>query len=245
METGFTIFLTYQLEDAPASLSNNYGYSNTIHCAYLQKITTDNLNNKTLGLLFKRIDDFPFLADENSINGTGFTATKINALVQIVEGISDSENTITPSSSEWYKVDITNQIENHTIGTVISKNKLVKTKFFIDLKFLNDKYNLDYLNYTKKGTILKTMLFGEETIFFGNVTTDIKATLYTTDIPIVLPLNNYNSTTNPTWDGSKTIGITEIGIYDDNNNLVAIGKINKPIKKDSTIARTIAFQLDF
>ena len=89
------------------------------------------------------------------------------------------------------------------------------------------------------------MGYGEEAFFFGTVRTDIRATVYTTDIPIQLPLNEFNTTTNPTWNGVESVAISEIGIYDDNNNLVAIGKLNHPISKDATIARTIAFQLDF
>ena len=37
--------------------------------------------------------------------------------------------------------------------------------------------------------------------------------------------------------------ITEL--YDSNKNLVAIGKLNDPVAKDSTIARTIVFAIDF
>ena len=73
----------------------------------------------------------------------------------------------------------------------------------------------------------------------------LKATAYTTDIPIVMPLNQFNSTTNPTWDGSVPVSVSEVGIYDSVGNLVAIGKLNNPISKDSTIARTIVFAMDF
>ena len=59
------------------------------------------------------------------------------------------------------------------------------------------------------------------------------------------PLNEFNSTSNPTWDGLETVYISEIGIYDSNKNLVAIGKLNDPVAKDATIARTIVFALDF
>ena len=50
--------------------------------------------------------------------------------------------------------------------------------------------------------------------------------------------------TNETWDGTSSVEITEIGLYDTNKNLVGIAKFNNPISKDSTIARTLVFALD-
>jgi len=58
-------------------------------------------------------------------------------------------------------------------------------------------------------------------------------------------LSEFNSTTNPTWDGISSVAISEIGIYDEDKNLVAIGKLNNPIIKDSSITRTISFAIDF
>lgn len=245
MATGFTIFVTYQFEDTPASASTSYGYSTPIHCKNIQTITTDDLNGKSLGIYFSSINDLPFLADTGSTNGTGFTATKLIGLVQIVNGITDTGTTITPAASGWYKVDLTSQINNQVVGAVIDKNSLVNTLYNIEFSTLSNPYTLDYLNYPSVVASEDEMGFGEEAFFFGTMRSDIKATVYTTDIPIVLPLNNYNSTTNPTWDGVSTVSMSEIGIYDDNNNLVAIGKFNYPIDKNATISRTVAFQLDF
>lgn len=245
MASGFTVFVTYQFEDSPASASTSYGYASSIHCNYIQTITTNNLAGKALNMFFSGTDDLLFLADSGSTNGTGFTATKLNALVQIVNGISDTGTTIKPSSSGWFKVDVTDQINNHVVGDVINKDNLVNTLFNVEFNTLSDPYTLEYLNYPSNFATEDAMGFGEEAFFFGTVRTDIKATVYTTDIPIDLPLNSYNSTTNSTWDETTPVTISEIGIYDNNNNLVGIGKLNYPINKDSTIARTIAFQLDF
>jgi len=43
----------------------------------------------------------------------------------------------------------------------------------------------------------------------------------------------------------SSVAISEVGIYDENKNLVAVGKLNNPIIKDSTISRTISFAIDF
>lgn len=270
MGTGYTIFLTYQFEDSPASASTTYGYSKPIHCNYIQRITTDDIRGKALNMYFPFVNEFGFLADDESfnppiifnfnsiknLNGAGFTATRLNAIIQVVNGISDSTTTIKPSPESWFKVDLTDQLNNglltngviesgYTSGGAISRSVLSNTLFNIEFNTLNVPYRLDYLNYPSNVSDENEMGFGEEVFFFGSIKTDIKASVYTTDIPIVLPLNNYNSTTNPTWDGISTVAISEIGIYDDNNNLVGIGKLNYPINKNSTISRTILFQIDF
>jgi hypothetical protein len=245
MASGYTIFLTYQFEDSPASASTSYGYAPSIHCNYIQTITTDTLAGKALNMFFSSANDLPFFADTGSTNGTGFTATKLNAIVQVINGVSDSGTTITPSANGWFIVDLTDQINNHVLGAVIDKNSLVNTLFNIEFNTLTEPYTLDYLDYPSNVSSSDEMGFGEEAFFFGTVRSDIRATVYTTDIPINLALNTYNSTTNPTWDGVSPVAISEIGIYDDNNNLVGIGKLNYPINKDATIARTIAFEIDF
>jgi hypothetical protein len=79
----------------------------------------------------------------------------------------------------------------------------------------------------------------------GNVYTEIHADVYTTNLSLVLNLNEFNSSTNNTWNGISRVAISEIGIYDANKNLVAIGKLNDPLEKDDTIGRTIAFAIDF
>lgn len=248
MAAGFTIFCTYLFEsDVPYNMSTTYGYQTAIHCNYIQKLETDNLSGKALNLYFSSADDFMFLAHTGTTNGTGFTATRIYALIQIISEICGEDNpNVTPDPAKWMKYDLTDQILNHVIGQPIKKENLVNTLFKVDLNQTVPYYDLSYLDYpTSLSNDNNKLCFGEEAFFFGNVETDIKATVYTTEIPIVLPLNQYNSTTNPTWDGMSNVYITEIGIYDENNNLVAIGKLNTPISKDSGIARTILFALDF
>ena len=61
---------------------------------------------------------------------------------------------------------------------------------------------------------------------------------------MIMNLGDFNSSTNATWDG-QSVFASEIGIYDDNNNLVAIGKFNDPVEKNATLSRTILFAIDF
>lgn len=238
-----TIYITYSFGSIPYDSANSYGYSDSVHCNYINKLTTDDLLNKDISLYFNSADDFAFMSNATGVtSGDGWTATKVNLIAQIVEG------DIEPEADKWKIIDVTDQILGHTVGNIINKENLVESVLKLTQSDYNAAgfYNLDYLDYpTSVPTDENKLTFGEERYFFGNVRTDIEAIAYTTDISIPLPLNQFNSTTNPTWDGVSSVQLDEIGIYDDNGNLVAIGKLNSPISKDSTIARTIAFSLDF
>ena len=240
-----TVFVTYQFEGAPYSADTSYGYSTPIHCNYIEKIETESLDNSTISLIFDR-DEFPFLADNGDYNitgGTGWSAYKVNALIQIID---ETGSTVTADPAAWKILDVTDQTEGWVEGSALQRTGITTTLYTVSIQEVNaaDTYDLSYLNYP---TELQTdnLAWGEEAFFFGNVKSDIRATAYVTDISIVLPLGEFNSTTNPTWDGESAVSISEVGIYDDVGNLVAIGKLNNPISKDSTISRTILFAMDF
>ena len=253
MLTGYTVFFTYGFETVPYISGTSLGYSQSIHSNYIKKIKYDNLINKTLSFYFENPEEFSHL---NSLSGstyvgTGWTANKIYSIIQIVDNSDySSESEIKPIANGWKKFDLTDQLDSFVSGTThtITKTDLTEQLFTINLNRygLGETYTLEYLNYpTNLQADSNKLAFGEEVYFFGNVSTDIEAIPFTTEIPIQLPLTEFNSTTNKTWDGVSSVQITEVGIYDSENNLVAIGKLNNPISKDSTIARTILFAIDF
>jgi hypothetical protein len=248
--TGYTIYFTYKFS------GDDYHYSEAIHCNYINSLTVDTLANTDVNLYFNDINDFRFLADNYSVGGTGYTATIMYILLQVVDNsLFSSASAIQPAPDQWRIFDVTTQINNYTPGRISAVN-LVSTVFKISLNSYNSAgiYNLNtlnslspvnYLNYPQQGVSGSTLTFGEETVFFGNVSTDIEAIAESMEIDIPLPAGHYNTTTNLTWDGISEIYISEVGIYDINNNLVAIGKFNTPVSKDATISRTIVFGIDF
>lgn len=253
MAAGNTAFVSYIL--VPNGLQGKGNYSQAIHCNYIKKVdlgTTDPYV-QDIKIYFQDKNDFKFLFNgvdgTNNPQGLGFTANKIYALVQIVNNSSFSTyDDVKPDSTKWKQVDITDQVSGGT-PTFLTPDNITSVVFNISLlQYENSSvflpYNIDYLNYPSS-TEEDKLSFGYSTYFFGNVSTKIKADVYTTDLNINLSLNEFNSSTNKTWDGNETVYISEIGIYDSNKNLVGIGKLNDPVPKDSTIARTIVFALDF
>ena len=247
--TGNTLFITYGLS-SDLTNSKSYGYSDAVHCNYINKTTLNNINSE-ITLSFGNNDYFKFL--NNDLAGwTGFTATKFFAIVQLVDNsLFTSVNNIKPDSTKWKVYDLTSQTYGYVSGNLLSKTSFANVSFKISVNplYYNPKpfYTLDYLNYSD-ALSSNGLNFGDETFFYGNVTTDIEAIAYNTDLSISLPKGSFNASSNPTWVNTQPVLITEVGLYSENNGikeLVAIGKLNRPIKKDSNIQRSILFGIDF
>ena len=248
MIQNFTVFTTYILS------ATTIGYSTGIHCNYITPINidTDNFAIQEIVMNFSggitgATAPFKFLNSNITGNnaGTGFTANKIYAVVQT--GLTTID--LKPNPANWKLYDLTPQIlPAHVAGAPLTASELVNSIFKIPIGKINGTgfttYNLSYLNYPPVSAT--TLSFGDETYFLGNVSTEIHADVFVTEPPIILNLNEFNSSTNLTWQLIKPpVAISEIGIYDADKNLVAIGKLNDPITKDSSITRTILFALDF
>lgn len=245
-----TIFVTYLLESiGPFEEEVTYGYKTAVHCNYIQKITAEDFSDKTLSVSFNQEDEFRFMAGPNDLkqggNGYGWSSNVFNLLVQIIDGIDES---IKPEPDQWRKIDKTASINNFSQwnGRTIPPEELIKSIFLIrdDQYDQAPLYDLSYLNYPIQ-TDTNNLQFGEEVFLYGNVKAKISANIFTMTLNAILPLNEFNTSQNPTWEEGETVYITEIGIYDDDGTLLGIGKLNTPIDKNSNIQRTIEFKLDF
>jgi len=243
MANGYTIFTTYLLKPKLAS-----GYTPAIHCNYIAAtvLNTTTPDVEEVRIIFPEVNDFKFLSN-NISNGTGYTANYLYAIVQLVSGTTN----VQPDPTKWKYIDITSQISGHTAGAPITPTEMVQQVFKVALLNYDGfsgysiNTNINGINYPSNLPIADSELcFGDETFFLGNVTAEIHADVYTTDLSVILPLGQYNSTNNTTWDG-LSVFISEMGVYDGNNNLVAIGKFNDPVEKNANISRTILFAIDF
>jgi hypothetical protein len=89
--------------------------------------------------------------------------------------------------------------------------------------------------------------FGDETFFFGNLETDIKATIYKSLITCNVLPNKYINTSNPTFNPDQDkVAFTEMGVYDSDGDLVAIGKFSQPLtRKYNSDVLIIQATIDF
>ena len=61
-----------------------------------------------------------------------------------------------------------------------------------------------------------------------------------------IPPNQYNTSINPTYGNSgQNIHISELGVYDNIGNLVAMGKFITPIEKTNVTTIILEVALDF
>ena len=86
-----------------------------------------------------------------------------------------------------------------------------------------------------------------------NNTTEINSTIYFCRAPH----NKYNHSSNPTYLSSSTIRvknvntdppvayITTVGLYNSNNELLAVAKLSEPLRKDPTNEITLRVRLDY
>jgi len=247
-----TVFITYLLESNGGLQQNvTFGYKTPIHCNYIQRIETDDaITGKTVTMSFPDTEEFRFMRSSSEIvpanNGYGWTADKFYILMQVVDEIGDD---VVPIPDQWKKFDKTSSINNYSTwyDKAISPSDLKVSKFFITgSDYINNTlyYDLSYLNYPIS-TDNTNLQFGEEVFFYGNVKAKISATIHSMTINAILPLNEFNTSQNPTWTEGDTVYITEVGIYDEDGILLGVGKMNIPIDKDTNKYRTIEFKLDF
>ena len=85
--------------------------------------------------------------------------------------------------------------------------------------------------------------FGDEFFFYGNVSSDIMATIYELKAICNLPSNSFTNTKNPTWNDTYSPYISEIGIYDEDKDLIIISKLQSPQLRQGT--QQFVVQLDF
>jgi hypothetical protein len=229
------------------SSTTNYGYSTGIHCGYITKLYPQNLPQVTEFNIPS--NDLQFMQSSAGLTaGTGFNANTFKIIAQKVAIGSE------PNPALWIEYDYTPKLNNYGSwsATTIPPNNSGLAD--ITYTFTNAEYTAGtaYSAETYIGSLPTTsapntgLAFGEESILLGNINSDIKAVVYRTKIVQRLNFNQYNTSTNPTFsDGEDDVYVTEAGIYDDNNNLVAIGKLNNPIKKNGNKLFTLELDMDF
>jgi hypothetical protein len=260
LNVGETIWLTYMFTNTSGySSGNTYGYSDSLPCLKLFSIT--NTTNTTSNIKINIKDNFRFLRSdsvidlvvENPINGEGYTAQNLILLMQ------KTPSNVKPSPESWVAVDITPEIYSYPTfsGTTIAANAIRRSNtsgshFVINGDYYTGATNFDLNDY---GFDLPTLVqptrlnFGDEDFFFGNVDTSIGARSFKTSFICQMPIGSFNqSLQNATWVASgagNDVYVSEVAVYDDQQQIVAIGKLNRPLKKNNKTFLTLELAIDF
>lgn len=237
------LYLTYLL----ANSGMTSGYSTSLHCQnYLKIVKTPGMGNVQFrfpanGLPYMRA----LMSTTTSATTGGFFANQLYILAQKVT------SGVRPSPNLWKQINKTSDIINYSswANTTINPNDLEATTFELTLSAYTGASTYILNNFLTIPTIGQTdnLQFGDEVVFFGNLETNIKATAYKSTFLFTAPAAQFNSSVNPTYTAatSNSVYLSEVGIFDKNKNLVAIGKFQNPIQKKVTKTVLVELSIDF
>jgi hypothetical protein len=200
-------------------------FTESLHCNYYSVINGPDTGctTTTQNVAIRFGSEFPFLQD-GGVNG--FSANGMKILCQKVVG------DVRPDPTKWRMIDVTSDLTSTLSNGYITLQGLTGTTFEINLAnytaAATPTYNLS--TYIDIPTVGQTdiMNFGEEFYFYGNLQTDIEATIYEMKYLVTLGRNQFTNTTNPTWTSGTTSYISEIGLYNQEKELMIISKLQSP-----------------
>ncbi len=241
-----TCYVSYMFESDTDDFGvNGYGLQN--YFPYTMYKVADNRTNANFSFLSFNISPsrLPFLRSQAQLtSGTGWHATRFYVLVQV------RDIGLAPQPNQWKKIDITNRLIgfNTWQNTVIPSTAFSTTQPIIIDKALFDAaplFNInDNIQLPLNNEVDKLQL-GDEVFFFGTVTTDIEAITYKAKFTLFANFNQFNTSSNPTWEQGQPVAISEVGIYSVNDELVAVGKFANPVEKTNASPKVMRLNIDF
>jgi hypothetical protein len=257
LKSGYTYYVSYiTYSDAPYASGATYGYPQTLPCQYIQRIegTEDSEGNPQYLRAFFNTSFFPYLRNSvgmDAFSGTGWNANKVQLLVNEVNNINYPNNDFDNIPTDGWRLMSSGTTGNGlytgaTGSLTIDPNNLAGFQFIVSQEDYNSgsTYVLDSTFYDNNDVNTSGLTFGSESFFFGNIKAAIRATTFKSIMTVLAPDPNYNSSLNSSFDGLQDSNtyITEIGILNNSDVLVAVGKPTYPIKKNDS--RYLAFQLE-
>ena len=219
---------------------NSSAFTNSLHCNYYTKIqgAPTCVTTQRQDVVVKFGPEFGFL---NQCCFQGYAANELYILAQLVTG-----STTQPNPAAWKLINYSNQLTGSNINGYISQSGLTANTFTIrSNQYLTaSTYNLDnYIDLPNPTLEENKLNFGDEYFFYGNIESDIEATIYEMKFLCNLSQTQFNNTSNPTWTPGSTSYMTEVGLFDDEKDLVVISKFQTPTLRQGT--QQIAVKLDF
>ena len=217
-----SMWITYRFDST--------GFTDSLHCNYysLIKASSGSTTTNSDNIAVKFGPEFKFLNQPlntyTSADLSGYSANSMKLLVQMVQGEDR------PISTGWKEIDVTSEISGSSINGYITMSGITGTTFQINQQTYDNAVPYDLGNYITLPQNGQTdyLNFGDEYYFYGNLETDITATIYEMKYLVNLGRNQFTNTSNPTWMSGTTSYVTEIGLYNQNKDLMVISKLQSP-----------------
>lgn len=243
-----TMYVTYIFDDTSGT-----GLTTSLPCQKYSKVTNSTAVAKNVEFRIADVDLLPHMRKIEKVgyDGRGFHAYNFKVLYQIV---ADGEDR--PDPALWRVADFTSTAITSVSGETIDP-KLLEAQNPLTNGFVIDTavdIGTTILDITQSMDLApnvspEILQFGDERFFFGNINTYIGANIYKTLFGVTVDASQFTVTSNPTRATDNTnnsnLKISEVGIYDNNNNLVVVGKTSEPIDLDSGNTILIELSMDF
>ena len=196
------------------------------------------------------LDQLPYMrkVENAGYDGYGFYSDQFILLSQVIDKNVSSR----PYPDQWREVDFTSikitGISGGTIDPLLLENQVSDTTGFMLTKDLYTGatiYDLGTDIDLSRGLNYDKLTFGDERLFYGNLRTHIGATIYKTLFRVDLDGAQIKSSSNGTFSTGIDRYVSEIGILDNNNNLVLVGKLSRPIRIADSTTASIEVTIDF
>jgi hypothetical protein len=218
-------------------LGSSTGFTTALPCLNYSTINPSKNVATDIYLSFPN-GGFGFLS--NFSNWTGYTADKFYVLLKK----TISGDTYNPSG--WTIYDMTSSVRNQTVGLPMVGSNLNSSKIRLSWSALTYGTQFNITDYMTYNTTNSTLQLGDEDFLFGNISTDIGATVYQTNLLCVIDETMFNRSVNPTFNVfTGTPYISEVGIYSDDKDLVGIAKLATPVIKSRQNSTIYQINLDF
>lgn len=255
-KTDYSYYVTYTPSSNFYNNNTSYGYPQALHCSYIKKI--DGITDETTGLnSILKVSfpsfSFPYLRNENNLvalSGTGWNTNQVQILIQEIPTSASTKIGDLPTN-KWILTEGGGKYTGDTGTLTINPNDLQSHVFLISQQDYDNgniySFEGQYSAFTQNCDFYNQsgMTFGNETFFYGNITTGIQANVYKSIFTIIAKNDEFNNSYyNSSFDDlyNDNTFITEIGILSKNSELVAVAKPSYPIKKNES--RFLAFQLE-
>jgi len=232
------MYVTYRI-------GNSSAFTDSLHSNYYVKIAGPNQSCGNVvpqniavrfGPEFNCLNQIPTTADTCDMPH-GYYGDTFEVICQKVVGEGR------PDPDEWKVIDMTDELSGSTINGYLTQDGITGNTFVITYDDYNaaSYYDLgDYINLSDNATV-NGLNFGDEYFFYGNLETDIQATIYELNCLVNLGEANFQTSSNPTHANGTPSYITEIGLYDSDKELMIISKLQSPEIRQGTQQFLIKF----
>jgi len=233
VETGITYFITYDYNQfsSPAYASGNIrtfgegGYYGKYPCANYA-VFTPTIHHSKIQLF---VEESPWVVN-TAAQDYGISRNSNGGMIYIATGTSETSLDIT----SW-KVE--NSVYLNTTFSAGTELTETYTGGMSSTTWADPSSALVYKgvsNYTA----------GDQLFVFGYMSGNLESSIYKLGATCVAKNNEFNSTQNPTHVEGNSVYITEVGAYNENNELLMYGKLSKPLEKNDQKFVVVKLELD-